>query len=376
MKAIYFSILFVAGLFSATPTFAQLDSATTYFEPLTDGNTQFYFDEHYFLVDKDCQYKTIERIGKYDIPLKNFDGAITDYNNDGQVILTGNYSGGKKEGLFTAYFANGETKWLITFKDDKPFGLATYNYPDGLPMLTIRYEADQAFVQDFWDTRRRQQVKDGNGRFEFAVKAEGYNEYGYTYTKYQGNIKAGKPNGNWDIFLVYDNQEQDYAGYERFEEGTFKAGYDELNGGLPYNNASRLQIGPSLFFLQAEHMMSKRCTIDENQDFSMFITKRLEKVFALYDARNVITKPTKVEIEAKVNKTGTLRGLEIVDGLSNDEVDKIMKRALANISYWIPSYADENYIDDVFHIKVDTMVDEETGQLKFYNLTIEREKGI
>jgi len=375
MKTIYISILLVAGLFSATAAFAQLDSAATYFEPLTDGSTQFYFDEHYFLVDKDCQYKTIERIGKYDIPLKNFDGAFTDYNNDGQVILTGNYSGGKKEGLFTAYFANGETKWLITFKDDKPSGLATYNYPDGLPMLAIRYEADQAYVQNFWDTRRKQRVKDGNGRFEFAVKAEGYNEYGYTYTKYQGNIKAGKPNGNWDIFLVYDNREQGYAGYERFEEGKFKAGYDELNGGLPYN-ASRLQIGPSLFFLQAEHMMSKRCTVDENQDFSMFIMKRLEKTFALYDASNVINKPTKVEIEVNVDKTGTLRGLEIVEGLSNDEVDKIIRHALVNIGYWIPSYADKDYIDDVFHIKVDTMVDEETGQLKFYNLTIEREKGI
>ncbi|GAA4783387.1 hypothetical protein GCM10023231_08790 [Olivibacter ginsenosidimutans] len=374
------SILLILSLCLASPVLAQTDSVqtdtlkSTYFEPLEDGRTQFYFDEHYFLVDRDCQYKTIERVGKYNVSLKNFDGPFTDYNNDGQVILTGNYTGGKKNGLFTAYFANGRTKWIIHFKDDLPVDTSKYNYPDGLPLLEIRYTDSAAYVQNFWDTHRRQRIKDGDGKFEFAVKAEGYNAYGYTYTKYQGNVKAGKPDGVWNIFLLYDNREQDFAGYERFEKGKFKAGYDELEG-VPYQGNSKLQIGPSLFFPQAEEMVSKHCTIDENQDFSLFMVKKLEKAFALFDVRDLIPQPTELEITAHVDKSGTLQQLELVKGLPSEEADKIIRNTLRNINYWIPSYGDGDYIDDVLQLKADVIADE-NGRLKCYNLMIEREKGI
>lgn len=371
-------LLLISSLLIGPRLRAQTDSTEIkpiYFEQLTDGTTQFYFDEHYFLVDKFCQFKSIERVGKYNISIKSFDGPFTDYNNDGKVILTGNYFQGKKEGVFTAYFANGQIKWTTTFKNGKAEGVSRYNYPDGLPMLEILYKEEGAFVQNYWDTKRRQRVKDGNGKYEFSVKAEGYNEYGYTFTDYQGNIKSGKPDGNWNIFLVYPKNERDYAGYERFEEGVFKGGYDEITG-VPYKNGSRIQIGPSLFFLQAEGMVSKNCTIDENQDFSMFMMKKLEAAFAIYDSRGLLTGPAKLEIKASVDKTGSLRELEIVKGLAEKDGDKIMANALQNISYWIPSYGETDYIDDVFNITVDAMVDEESGRLRFYNLQIQREKGI
>ncbi|MEH6304935.1 hypothetical protein RYH73_04735 [Olivibacter sp. CPCC 100613] len=371
-------LLLVCSIGMIPGLWAQTDSVEVkpiYFEPLTDGTTQFYFDEHYFLVDKFCQFKSIERVGKYNISIKSFDGPFTDYNNDGKVILTGNYAQGKKEGVFTAYFGNGQVKWTTTFKDGKAEGISRYNYPDGLPMLEILYKEEGAFVQNYWDTRRRQRVTDGNGKYDFSVKAEGYNEYGYAFTNYQGNIKSGKPDGNWNIFLVYPKSEQDYAGYERFEEGVFKGGYDEING-LPYKNGSRIQVGPSLFFLQAEDMVSKNCTIDENQDFSMFITKKLEAAFAIYDARELLTGPAKLKIKADVTKTGSLRDLEMVEGLPEKEGDKIITNALKGISYWIPSYAENDYINDTFDITVDVMVDDESGRLRFYNLQIHREKGI
>ncbi|WP_134089580.1 toxin-antitoxin system YwqK family antitoxin [Olivibacter sp. XZL3] len=371
-------LLLVVSLFVGSKLWAQTDSAEVkpiYFEKLTDGTTQFYFDEHYFLVDKFCQFKSIERVGKYDLSIKSFDGPFTDYNNDGKVILTGNYAQGKKEGIFTAYFANGQVKWITTFKNGKAEGISRYNYPDGLPMLEILYNEEGAFVQNYWDTRRRQRVIEGNGKYEFSVRAEGYNEYGYTFQNYQGNIKSGKPDGNWNIFLVYPKNERDYAGYERFEEGLFKGGYDEITS-IPYKNSSRIQIGPSLYFLQAEEMVSKNCTIDENQDFSMYVMKKLESAFAIYDSRGLLSEPSKLKITVSVNKMGSLRDLEIVEGLSEKDGDKIIANALQNIAYWIPSYAGTDYIDDVLTITVDVTVDEENGQLRFYNLQIARENGI
>jgi len=368
--------LLTITLYSAVG-FAQSDSTDKpiYFEALTDGSTQFYFDEHYFLVDKFCQFKKIERVGRYDVSLKNFDGEFTDYNDDGKVILTGTYANGKKEGVFTSYFANGNVKWLITFKDDNAIDTSVYNYPDGLPMLEIAYKDNQAFVQNYWDTRRRQRVKDGNGKFEFSVRAEGYTEYGNEFTDYRGNIKDGKPDGFWDINLVYANKDRDFVGYEKFEKGQLKMGYDEILG-TPYFKSSRLQVGPSLFFLQAEKMISKNCTIDENQDFSLFITGKLEKAFALYNSAELVTKPIKIEITAQVTKAGALRDIEVEEGLGDDDADKIMRNTLKQIAYWIPSYGGEDYIDDVFHITASVIAEGENGQLRFYNLQIQREKGI
>lgn len=351
----------------------EQEEKPVYFEQVDSGLTQFYFDEHYFLVDKFCQFKAIERVGKYDLELKSFDGAFTDYNNDGEAILTGNYANGKKEGPFTSYFANGQVNWTATFKDGEPVGVYRYNYPDGLPMMDIMYEDDGAYIQNFWDTRRRQRVVDGNGKYAFSVKAEGYNEYGYAYIRYQGNIKGGKPDGHWDLFLVYEKNESYYAGYEKFKEGKFTTGYDEIKG-EPYFKNSRLQIGPSLFFVQAENMVSKLCSIDENQDFSLFLINRLEASFALYDASSIETE--RLEVQAEIDKSGTLRGLEVIKGFPDEDVDALLEKAFKSVDYWIPSYADGEYIDDNFLITSDVMVDGETKQLKFYNLRITREKGI
>jgi len=376
MKYSYIFLLLITAVWTR-PALAQTDSTSSpvYFETLQNGQTQFYFDEHYFLVAKDCPYKAIERVGKYDIALKNFDGDFVDYNNDGEAVLTGSYQKGKKEGLFTAYFANGQTKWQILFHADIPVDTVRYNYPDGLPMLEIRYDDGKVYVLNFWDTHRRQRVKDGEGKFEFAVKAEGYNEYGYIFTTYKGSIKNGKPDGNWDIFLEYDKGEKDYAGYERFEEGKFKTGYDEING-MPYHTQSKIQIGPSLFFVQAEEMLSKRCTVDEHEDFSMFMMRKLTKAFALYDARNILIQPIRLSIEAKVDKMGTLTSLDIPKGFANKEADRVLLHTLADISYWIPSYGDGVYIDDTLNLTVDVTIDQESGQLQFYNLIIERKDGI
>ena len=51
-------------------------------------------------------------------------------------------------------------------------------------------------------------------------------------------------------------------------------------------------------------------------------------------------------------------------------------KVLKDISYWIPSYANDAYIDDVLTINTSTLVDQETKQLRFYDLRIDRKNGI
>lgn len=344
-----------------------------YFESADNGMMRFFFDEHYFLVDKDCEFRSIERIGRYDVAKRNFEGQFSDYDSDGALLLEGHYQNGKKEGEFTAYFPNGMVNWTVRYEDGVPQGSWVYNYPDGLPMLEVAYRDSSAYVWNFWDTRRRQQVVNGEGRFEFPVKATGYNEYGYDYINYQGRIKKGKPDGVWSIFFRYaDDNQQDYIGMERFGDGKFLRGYDELNG-INYHQGSRLQIGPMSYFVQAEGMVSKKCTIDENQDFSRFILNKLESAFAPYDASELPA--TLIELEASVGRSGNLTGLEIHKGFPEEEINKLIAGVFRAIGYWIPSYADGEYIDDVLEISVQTSVDADTRKLGFNELRISRRDG-
>lgn len=342
-----------------------------FFEKADSGRMYFYFDEHYFLVDRNCEFRKIDRLGRYDVAKKSFDGPFWDYGDEDRVLLEGNYTDGKKDGQFTAYFPNGNEQWSVLFENDKPSGSWTFKYPDGLPMLEIRYTDSDILVWNFWDRLGRQRVEAGEGRFEFPVRVEGYNEYGNTHINYQGQIKAGKPDGVWNLFYVYEEGGQDYVGMERFAEGKFQRGYDELEGSAYLT--SRIQIGPSIYFGQAEGMVAKACTIDENQDFSRFILNKLDKVFEPYNGSNV--KVGKLEMTAEVRSTGTLRKLEIVEGFEEKEIDKLLLAGLRSISYWIPSFSDGKYIDDTLHLEFEAELNPETDQVQFRNLIVKRDNG-
>lgn len=365
----------------AIPAFGQQQDSVydanakpVYFEPAEGGEVRFYFDENYYLVDKECQYVAIERIGVFNMETKGFDGPFADYDMQGNLLLEGNYEKGKKEGIFTAYFTHGKVQWQATFEDDKPIGAWRHHYPDGLPLLEIHYKDNTASLQHFWDDRGRQQVKDGNGKFEFAVKERGYTLYGYDFANYEGRIRNGRPYGTWTINYRYQKGEYN-GGYEYFSKTGFRSGYDAWQDSY-YHNGSRLQIGPQVYFTQAERMIGKDCSIDEHENFSVFIADRLEKAFTIHNLKQYGTHD--VVVAAMVDKDGELQEVDVTKGYEDmKDIRDLIEEVLMSVDYWIPSFNDDAYIDDNLSIRFQVVPKngEEGAGILINGIKIRRENG-
>src|SRR3546814_10732483 len=78
-------------------------------------------------------------------------------------------------------------------------------------------------ILNFWDRRGRQRVTDGDGRYEFSVAADSYNEFGYKRYIRTGRVVDGRPHGNWIIEFLFGDGKEKSAGYEyRSEEHTYE----------------------------------------------------------------------------------------------------------------------------------------------------------
>src|SRR5690606_31707135 len=88
---------FVPAIVCATER-DTLTEKPVYYENAANGATRFFYDDRYFLADKYCSFKAIERVGYYDFRQQTFVGEFTDFDNRGRVLLRGNYRNGKQEG--------------------------------------------------------------------------------------------------------------------------------------------------------------------------------------------------------------------------------------------------------------------------------------
>src|SRR5690606_39698877 len=117
----------------------QVDSTAkvTLLEKAPMGLVRFYFDDYYYLVDKDCAFKSIERVSQCLVDKNVFHGDFRDFDRNGTVVLSGHHDEGIKQGLFKAFHSSGTLKWEVMYENGSPTGDWKYYYPDGKPMLKI-----------------------------------------------------------------------------------------------------------------------------------------------------------------------------------------------------------------------------------------------
>ncbi|WP_379026221.1 toxin-antitoxin system YwqK family antitoxin [Parapedobacter deserti] len=344
-----------------------------YYESATNGLTRFYYDDYYFLADKNCQFKAIERVGRYDFQLQTFVGEFTDFNRHGRAILTGSYRNGDRHGDYKAYHPNGQLKWEVSYDRGAPAGLWKYYYPDGKPLLDVAYRDGGVFILNFWDQRGRQRVIDGNGRYEFAVESEGYNEFGYIRYIRKGRVADGRPHGTWAIEYVFADGKSEGAGYEYYRNGIFENGY-ELFKDERFSDGPRYRILPGDFFTRAEEMIGKACTIDEYSGFTGYLRKHLEEWFE--GAVDTMLDPIKLEFTVVVKQNGEPGRVEMINTFSHRRYRDLLQEALSRVDFWFPSYADGAYIEDKLTVAVEVFPDLAERKLRFFDLDIRREKGI
>lgn len=344
-----------------------------FYEKVSDDITRFFYDDHYYLVDKHCQFKTIERVGQYNFQQQQFIGEFTDFDSRGRAILKGNFRDGRKEGDFKAYHPNGQLKWEVSYIQNAPQGLWKFYYPDGMPLLEVIYDNGERRILNFWDQHGRQRVINGNGRYEFGVAADGYNEFGYVRYNRKGKIVDGRAHGNWGIDYVFADGKKQNAGYEFYQHGKFVQGY-EIYSDEEFADAPRYDILPLEVFIRAEAMIAKGCTIDENTGFTGYLSEYLENWFE--GEVSEIPDPLTIEFTVTVKKNGEPGSIEPKTTFGTKRYADLLLEGLSLLAFWFPSYANGEYIEDKLTVTAEVFPDVIAHKLRFFDVTIQREKGM
>ncbi len=346
----------------------------TYYERTTDGLVRFFYDRHYYLVDKDCHYKEIEREGHFDFVQRIFDGPVRDFDLNGELVMEGNYAKGKKEGLFRGYHPSGFLKWEVKYVDDIPADTIRYYYPDGMPYLEYRAVDGELLLWSYWNTKGRQRVRNGRGRFELVSEpSDAYNPIGYGWIVRRGRVRGGKM--DQDIFYRYrfEDGTEYTAGYETYRQGKFVNGEDYASG---FFSQPRHALGPRIWHVRSEVLVSKRCTVDDHIGFTYHaaetwqnalssrvalqanqegeVTLYLKDGFGLwletaYMHRDL--RPRQLSFVLLVDKAGAVQGVEAGQNFETPALAAHMTEVVQGFNYWVPSW-NGDFIDDELTIHV------------------------
>lgn len=364
--------LFLWIWLTALSSFGQTEvvNKDTLFEKAPEGLVRFYYDDHYYLVDKDCQFKSIERLSQFIVAKNAFHGEFKDFNRNGTVVLTGYYNEGIKEGAFKAYHPNGALKWEATFKENRPIGDWKYYYPDGKPMLTVNFDNGGGTISDYWDRLGRQRVVAGEGNYEFKMPFEFYNEYGFPFFERKGKIKNGLPSGYWTTNMVDDKNKKVLFTEEVYDKnGVLTEGFN-----LFQDRGYRvpLTIIPSQSFIIGERMLFKQCNFDDYSGFNAYLSDKLNGAFAA----NPSFQNMEEEFAYRVSLTneGDPELITLSQPLKTTALNKYLEMVIKDIPYYFPSIDEQGQpIADTLTISGKLSVSE-AGVFNFNSLTVEREK--
>jgi len=346
---------------------AQAQEAKPVFMERADSNlVRFYYDKNYFLVDKNCEFHSIERIAEFNAKTSFFIGEFKDYSLDGKLLLEGNYRQGIKEGVFKAYHPNGQLKWQMTYQQGVPVGELNFFYPDGNLLMTVLHQGETVKLMTLMDDRGRRLVMDGNGKYNFKVPYAGYNPYGFPFVRLRGNIRDGFAVGKWQV-LFEDDKGTVEAGEEYYApNGAFREGYDYYTQEV--YDAARYPLWPIEPFMRGEHFVSKDCTFDDFTGYTMYLGKAISDYFEGAEIPDL----SKYEITytVEVDKRGIPKKAKVATKF-NPDFDRIFASALGEIGNYIPSFVNGEYVDDELTVNLIAQKAGD-GSLLFHSVKINR----
>ena len=326
-------ILFFVCLTLATKAQEGEKESKVLFEKAPMGLVRFYFDDNYYLVDKNCVFKSIERISQFLVEKNAFHADFRDFDKNGTVVLTGYHNQGIKEGPFKAYHSDGSLKWEVDFEQDRPKGDWKYYYPDGKPMLTVNYDSTSIRIMAFWDRRGRQRIKDGNGNYAFKMPFTFYNEYGYPYFERKGRTKNGFPRGYWTTHFVDDHDKKTLYTEEVFDNnGILSEGYNLF---LDATYSTPMPLVPTPHFYTAERLLSKNCSFDEHSGFTTYLSEKFSTM--LTSSSKLINIEDKFSYEVSLDEEGNPADHLLKDSLITKELNHYLELAIREIPFYFPS---------------------------------------
>ncbi|WP_160069907.1 toxin-antitoxin system YwqK family antitoxin [Sphingobacterium bovisgrunnientis] len=362
----------LAYLFCGSIIFAQ---EIRYKEKANENYTRFFYDDNYYLVDKDCEFKSIMRVAQYDTVNWKFNGEFKDFNLQGKLLLHGFYEDGVRNGKFTAYHPNGQIRWESEYVDNKEKGLWKYYYPDGKPMLTLSFENDDFQFVDFWDTYGIRKIANGEGEYEMTFPIKGFTDHGFTSYLKKGKISKGKPDGAWLTSLIIDARKKKFIPIysQLFIEGkqnSYEIAPEFLEQYIAYED---FYIVPSDFFSRAESFIVYDCNFDS---YSGFITHNIKKFnHFLTDDKFEYAGQFEFKVIYDVSNKGLVNSMEVLETpeeFVKSDVNKI-RSLFETVEYFIPSIKDGKQIRDNITLTGSFIFTDKAATIQ--HLKVEREIG-
>lgn len=321
---------------------AQQENKSTLFEYTVDSLVRFYYDENYYLVDKHCEFKAIERIARFIPKTYEFNGAFKDFNNAGRLILEGTYVNGKKEGIFKAYHPNGALKWETVFKNDNISGHWKYYYPDEKPMLFLSIKDSLIHFDQFWQNDGEQTIINGEGKYNMTIPIIGFTDHGYTQYNVSGNVKNGRQDGQWKTQFVKEDKKNSLVPLftENFENGLL-TNRPTSNFVSFYSLDAKIEnfdFVPTSHFLRAQQLVAKGCTFDEHTNFDNFLARKFTYLLHSPELINYDFSSIPTSYKVRVYKDGVPN--RIFANTYPIDLDKSIKRiineSVEKVTYYLP----------------------------------------
>lgn len=212
-------------------------------EIIGEDSVKLSYDGDFALIEDSCSQITRHGHLTQD---RFFNGKFEDVSssNPKQVITTGTYANGLKQGPFVINYPNGILQAKGDFKDNLFDGKWEMFYEDGKPKFSFKATGTDIQIIDAWDAKGVKTVDNGKGLFRADL--------GVAYWK--GKLLNGKPDGTWKSKKTSDNED---INTESFKNGVFQQGSNSYGD---YTNASRLMlVSADIFkFVQAERFLISR----------------------------------------------------------------------------------------------------------------------
>ena len=208
--------------FRAPRTISSSSSSYTESKPdIIADFSHIYYDAEWYITDESVA--KYYRTGKWNCTRTQFEGKITDYFMNGDIIsecgytssIKNGYTGSVKNGSFKSYYESGEKKIVGKYAKNRPVGIWNFYYENGQLMQKVEYKVNKSFiVKKSFTSNGVPIVENGNGSWSYSKINTKGNKITIT-----GNFTNKKRDGKWDVI-----KEQDTIVTELYENGKFIKG--------------------------------------------------------------------------------------------------------------------------------------------------------
>jgi antitoxin component YwqK of YwqJK toxin-antitoxin module len=280
----------------ALMTFVDAKTQTNFFQIVGKNKIKLFYNASADVtIEKHADFS---RIAYFDPSTLIFNGPFTDYDKNGNCVLSGNFVNGEIHGLCKYYYEDSVIKEIGIFNHGIRDSVWTFYYPNGLIEKVVNFKEGTPQIIDSYNDKGKQQVTNGTGKYSSRIYKNNGKTIRYTI---KGNLVDGRLDGKWSIRGVTN---------EYFENGVFIKGYDVLE----YTHPQQISLANILGYYCQEDLR-----IFQNNFFCQSCVDNDTWSFISLPVNNISTQINYAPYEAFIKEYA-----ELLDSMGIDRITQLL----------------------------------------------------